>query len=279
MSPTTAVHAGPAARSDPNTVQSVRRAAALLDCFLEGRADRSLTELAGATGLSTSTAHRLLRTLADVELLWYNPESERYMPGPGLLRLARVVLDRDDVAGTRELLASLAFQTRLAVCLSVRDGAGARTVLLVEADGTSPARPDALPPAPLHASAAGKVLLAYTAAPVTESATSLGTLAAYTPATLVSTAALIDDLERIRTRAYAIEEFEYDVRRRAVAVPVRSGDGDVVAALGVSGGADAVAAGALPRLSRLLTATAGAISMPESLLPTASPPAPRRGLS
>lgn len=248
--------AAPATRTDPNTVQAVLRAAALLDCFAAGSEEKGLSELARATGLSLSTTHRLLRTLAQAGLLWHDGVTERYLPGPGLLRLARSVLDREDVAGIRELLGTVALQVRLPVAVVVRREALVRTVLVVGVDGSSP---DAagVAPVPAHASAAGKVLLAYAPTPVRETVAALGGV------DLADPDALAVELEGVRTRAFAVAGREGSC---AVAVPVRSADGDVVAALeaaGVPGRSDVPDPA---RMGRVLAAAAGALSLPASLL-------------
>lgn len=257
--------AAPVARSDPNTVQSVLRAAALLDCFADGSEEKGLSELARATGLSLSTTHRLLRTLAQAGLLWHDGVTERYLPGPGLLRLARALLDREDLEGIKELLATVALRVRLPVEVVVRRGAEVQAVLVVEVDGSSPADGTA-GPVPAHASASGKVLLAYAPASVRETVGSLGELVARTPATLTDPDALVAELETVRTRAYAVSDREERPDRRGVAVPVRAADGEVVAALEVAGVPDRFDVADMARIGRILAAAAGALSLPASLL-------------
>jgi DNA-binding IclR family transcriptional regulator len=83
-------------------------------------------------------------------------------------------------------------------------------------------------------------------------------LDAVTAHTLVDRVALGDELRRIRERGFADESGEYRVGVRARAVPLASGEGDVVAALAVSwsGGIDVTA----DEIERRLALSAGAIS-------------------
>ncbi|MBL7491037.1 IclR family transcriptional regulator [Frankia sp. AgB1.9] len=260
------------ARTDPNTVQSVLRAASLLDCFADGQRDRTLTELASATGLTTSTAYRLLRTLTQAGLLWREPQSERYLPGPSLLRLARSVLDGGDVASTREVVESLGVRTGLPVTLAVRVDGEVAAVLGAAGDGSGLPDPRGLPRLPLHATALGKVLLAYAApdggrvADGTARGAS-GSLSRFTDATIDSAEDLAAELDRTVARAYALEDLEYQADQRGVAVPVRGEDGRVVAALGVVGTTRSLPLDAMARLGLELAAAAGALSLPRSLVP------------
>lgn len=273
MTVSAALDTGRVARTDPNTVQSVLRAASLLDCFADGQRDRTLTELASATGLTTSTAYRLLRTLTQAGLLWREPQSERYLPGPSLLRLARSVLDSGDIASTREVVETLAVRIGLPVTVAVRLDGEVAAILGAAGDGSGAPDPRGLPRLPLHASALGKVLLAYAAPDVgrpgdeTAQRQALpAPLVRFTGTTIESAEDLEKELERTKTRAYAIEDLEYRPDQRGVAVPVRGEDGRVVAALGVAATAESLPLDATSRLGLELAAAAGALSLPRALV-------------
>ena len=57
----------------------------------------------------------------------------------------------------------------------------------------------------------------------------------FTPATITDPEALQRDLDRIVEQGWGSTVEEYEIGLNAVAAPVRGGDGDVVAALSVSG--------------------------------------------
>jgi DNA-binding IclR family transcriptional regulator len=84
---------------------------------------------------------------------------------------------------------------------------------------------------PTHATAQGKVLLAYL--PGEEQAALLKTmrLTAYSPRTITRRAALEVELRRTAQRGYAVNNNEMDAGLRAVAVPVCEPPGKVAAAL------------------------------------------------
>jgi DNA-binding IclR family transcriptional regulator len=82
---------------------------------------------------------------------------------------------------------------------------------------------------PLHASALGKVLLAYGAAQMPA-----GPLARVTEKTITSEAALRADLAGARARGYAVSDEELEPGLLAIAAPVFRYDAAVVAALSVS---------------------------------------------
>jgi DNA-binding IclR family transcriptional regulator len=94
--------------------------------------------------------------------------------------------------------------------------------------------------APAHATAGGKVLLAYRDA--WRDAVLAAPLARVSERTLVDPTVLLGDLEAARERGYATEDEELRPGLRAVAVPIRDGAGDVVAALALSSVPEPVAA-------------------------------------
>jgi IclR family transcriptional regulator, acetate operon repressor len=69
-------------------VQSIDRAAAILRCFADRPAELTLSEIARATGLTTSTVHRLLAAMQANHLV-RQTRDRRYAPGQLLVQLVR----------------------------------------------------------------------------------------------------------------------------------------------------------------------------------------------
>src|SRR5690606_1909318 len=57
----------------------------------------------------------------------------------------------------------------------------------------------------------------------------------YTPATVTDPRALTLELERVRTEGYATTDEEFEEGLSAAAAPVYAADGEVIAAIGISG--------------------------------------------
>jgi DNA-binding IclR family transcriptional regulator len=107
---------------------------------------------------------------------------------------------------------------------------------------------------PPHASALGKVLYAHAALPVPR-----GRLQRLTPKTAADGVALEQQLAQARRRGWAVTVDELEIGLSGVAVPVRGGHGDVVAALGVSGPTQRFQ-GRVDEVGRLLTDRARGLS-------------------
>ena len=87
---------------------------------------------------------------------------------------------------------------------------------------------------PVHTSAMGKVLLAFSSDPARE-VRNLPTLTAYTGKTITDTAALVAELDQIRSQGWSVNDEERNVGVRAVAAPVLAPSGTAVAAVAVQG--------------------------------------------
>jgi len=249
----------PKPQRNGSNVQSVGRAIGILE-LLAGEGELGVTELGRRLGVHKATASRLLSTLAERGLVERNPVSDKYRLGFGLIHLAGAALaGLDLVQQARPILEELAERTRETVNLAVLDAgsvvhvdqiAGARSVVSVSWVGRR---------SPVHATSNGKVLLAFLADDERDRLLA-GALDRLTANTIVEPERLRAQLVEVRTRGYAqaIEELEEGLN--AVAAPIRRTEGDVVAAVSVSGPAFRMRPMELPRIAQLTLDAAGAIS-------------------
>ena len=216
------------------SVQSVDRALDLLEALATADGEVSITALATRTGLHVSTVHRLLSTLLRRGYVRQNPETSRYYAGAKLATLAEGRSRYGELrVRARPILRAITEQTRETANLVVIDDLAAvyidtvpspQVVRLFTAIGNR---------VPLHATGAGKCLLANL--PVAKRDALLGRLdlRAYTPRTLVDPAALRRALDEARERGFTIDDEEYDDGVRCIAVPVGP-SGDAIASISVS---------------------------------------------
>jgi DNA-binding IclR family transcriptional regulator len=222
---------------------------AFLDDDLDGSAVLSLTQLSVRSGVAKATVHRLCRELVEWGLL------ERAAPGTGYrlgLRLfemgqrvpRRRLLREAALRPMEHLLAASGASVHLAVA------AGHDALPVEELAGPRAARPPSAVAgrSPMHATAAGKVLLAFGPPALLAEVVRAG-LHRVTPRTLTSPALLGAQRDRL-----AGEAEEWRPGRCAVAVPVSDGSSVVAALSLVAGTAD----GDLHRHVRALRAAAAA---------------------
>jgi DNA-binding IclR family transcriptional regulator len=208
------------------TVGSVARAVALLDALAEGPA--GVNALARRIGVNPSSASRLLATLERGGLVEREPGGP-YRLGLHLVALADRVLSRLDVRDlARPQLRALVEQTGETATLSVPGGDEAVTVDFVAGQSSVVSMARLGRPSIGHATAAGKVLLAFTGAEP-------GALAVYTERTITDPARLAAELALVREQGWAEAEGEREPDLNALAAPVVERAGALVAILGLQG--------------------------------------------
>lgn len=88
---------------------------------------------------------------------------------------------------------------------------------------------------PAHCTGQGKTLLAYSSKDKVEKIINSHGLKRYTPHTMTTVNGLSDELEKIRKRGYAIDDSEHEKHIRCVAVPILNENGELQAALSITG--------------------------------------------
>jgi DNA-binding IclR family transcriptional regulator len=226
--------------ADQGGVQSVERAAALLRAFLTGPAEQRVSDLAQATGVGQSTASRLLATLEGLGLVERDSVSGLYRLGLEHLSFASVALNHHPVHREgRQVVQELASQRGLGGNLAVRDGTS--LLYLCNFEGRLAPKSFSLigQRNPLHATGLGKCLLSGLSA--RERRNLLGRrLPAYTKHTVTTHDDLDAHVAGVVTRGYATEVEELSLGRACIAAPIRGANGDVVAALSLSGPLSAI---------------------------------------
>ncbi|GAA3130827.1 IclR family transcriptional regulator [Planomonospora alba] len=224
-------------------MQSIERAAAILRLLARSSGRLGVGEIATSLGLARGTAHGLLRTLQRVGFVEQDAATAKYQLGAALLHLGTSYLDVNELRSRA---------INWADALAARSGEAVRIGTLL--DGRVLVvhhvfRPDdtlqtldvgAL--LPLHATALGKVLLAYEAG----AAAALGEdpLEAFTRKTITSPKTLARALTRVREVGWAAESEETTIGEAGIAAPIRGHGGLVVGAIGVSGAVERICDGA-----------------------------------
>jgi DNA-binding IclR family transcriptional regulator len=226
----------------PGPIQSIERAAAILQLLADGSRRLGVSEIADSLGLARGTTHGILRTLQGVGFVEQDHETGKYQLGARLLHLGTSYLDVNELRSRA---------INWADALAARSGEAVRLGTLLEGKVLvvhHVFRPDdtlqtldvgAL--LPLHASALGKVLLAYDANAA--AALSRDRLEPYTRRTITSVGALARALAEVREAGWAAEVEEVTVGEASMALPIRGHGGLVVGAIGISGTVERVCDG------------------------------------
>jgi IclR family acetate operon transcriptional repressor len=215
-------------------VQSVDRAIAILDALSDAKGYLGVTELSKELDLHKSTVHRLLVSLQRGGLVERDRETRKYRLAVRIVELAYAVLNSRGLPQVAlPYLHYLADTVEEITFLAVRDGDRIINVLQVPAPHMVQSV-TWLGAGMLHSTAAGKIFLAHAPDKEVESYIE-GGLPAITETTITDPSVLRAELSQIRERGYATSWAGQEEGVNAVAVPIFTQDGEVMAAIGVAG--------------------------------------------
>jgi DNA-binding IclR family transcriptional regulator len=250
---------GNAERGGVAAVQSVDRALSVLE-ILAAQGEAGVTEVAAELGVHKSTAFRLVAVLESRGFVEQLADRGKYRLGFGVVRLAGAAAAQLDIAQQgRRICEALAADLEETVNIAILDSDRAVNVSQVRGPAALSTHNWVGQGTPLHATSSGKVLLAHAPDAVRKSVLSRE-LPRFAPATITDPEVLQRDLDRIVEQGWGSTIEEYEVGLSAVAAPVRGADGDVVAALSVSGPSFRMDAQDFPRLARRVVAGADELS-------------------
>ena len=215
---------------DGSYSQSLERGLAILSAFRSGRPMLGVTELAREVGLSRSTAHRYVSTLATLGYLHKDAETHKYRLGPRVLDLGFSALNSMEL---REVAAphlrELSDQTGYTVNMAVLDGLDIVYVERCRSARTGQREIDLNlhvgSRLPAYCTSLGKVLLAYLPDDERTAALAQIDFARRGPNTLLSENDHSAELQQVRKDGFEINNEELAYGLRSIAAPIFGHDG------------------------------------------------------
>lgn len=219
--------------------QSLERGLAVLSAFKPDRPTLGISELARELGLTRSTTHRYVTTLASLSYLEQDSSTRKYRLAPRVLDLGFSMLGSLEL---REIAAphlrQLTDSTGHTSNLAIRDDTD---VILIDRVRGRPGRYHHLEFSlhvgsrlPSYCSATGKALLAFLPRADLAGLLDRIDLVQRGPRTVTDKKTLLAELEQVRHTGIATNDEELESALRSIAAPVRARSGQVVAAVNVA---------------------------------------------
>jgi IclR family transcriptional regulator, pca regulon regulatory protein len=257
--------------SSPDFIEAIARGLDVIRVFGPGQPVMSLAAVAGASGLPRPTARRILLTLEQLGYIRQVGGGSGSVTGtgPGGFELTPRVLDlgmsyvlsRGLWEIARPHMEELVARTHESSSIAQLDGSDIVYVARVAVPKIVALRVSIGTRFPAMQTSLGKVLLAGLSPARAESVLAEPSRSGITPRWQPDAAERAVALREVRARGWALTDGELAAAIRSVAVPLRDGDGTVIAALNVNSHS---AETSLEKLTGeylpLLLATAGAIS-------------------
>ena len=245
------------------SVQSIERGFQILELLrVEGRAI-GVSEMATLVGLSTTTVHRLLKTLRSCRAVQQDPKTHLYDLNDHMLLYGKAVLNRFNFLGSvHPILGELSKRVGETVFMGILDDQF-DLIYIDQVDSLdNPLRmtPQIGLRQPAHSTSLGKVLLASLKMEKLTLFLNRGSFPRKTEFTLTTVRDLSRELDKIRKCGYALDQEEMENGICCVAAPVQNSHG-TIAAISISGPSSRMRSKGLDTvLSKEISLTASRVS-------------------
>jgi DNA-binding IclR family transcriptional regulator len=221
--------------SQVRNIQSVARAMEMMLFMGNAGKPLTLTEISRGLGLNMSTAHGILNTLKNFDMISQDPENDKYFLGFNLLRLGNKVPDALDLYRIcRPYITELSefYGDTVHIALLSNDEAvyidkveGKRAYRLTSRVGER---------RPLHCCSIGKAMLAFLSEKKLKPILERITLSAITPYTITSSEDFLQHLDMVRKLGYALDWEETEIGLCGAGAPILNHKSEVLAAISIA---------------------------------------------
>jgi len=222
---------------------SVHKTFSILEYFTEQKPDWGVTELANEIGSNKSTVYRFLSDMQQMGILDKHPETEKYSLGLKLFELgSRVKLKSALVEKTHPVLELVANDIKETVHIAVLKNNKVFYVDKVESPLGLKISSQIGSYNPIHATALGKVLMAYQQDPkkemILDQIFEQSNAQAFTTNTITDKSVMQKALAQIKKKGFALDKEEFEIGLICLAIPIYNENGEVIASLSASGPAN-----------------------------------------
>lgn len=219
-------------------IQSLERAINILNLFTLSQTSMGIVEMSERMHLSKSTVHGLVKTLGHYGFLRQDHETRKYSLGFRIYELGATMqstLQLNRIAA--DSINSLSQRTKLDVRISIWNensvlytlsALGSKSVYFSKTG----------PRIPAYCTAHGRIFLAYFEAEQLNDYLDTAEFVSYTPFTITSRDELMEEIERTRTRGYAVDSEELYLGKAAMGAPIFQSKEVMVAAISIAGASD-----------------------------------------
>lgn len=220
-------------------VKSLDRALNILEKLVDINEPLGITEISQYTGYHKSTVYRLIDTLCYRGYLTQDFETGKYKVGMKLFEIGSEVFNNLDLRSqVKPYLKEIEEKTAETVHLGVLDSTKMVYIDKVESRRTIRMSSKIGSRTYAHSTGLGKAILAYLAEDEVEQIIEEEGLPKFTENTITNKEELINELEEIRKKGFAIDEEENETGIICVAAPIFDYNDNIVAAISISGPAN-----------------------------------------
>lgn len=220
-------------KEEADYVMGLEKGLAIVEAFGLLRGPATLTRIAEVTGHSKASVRRSLLTLC--KLGYASQDGRDFRLAPRALRLGHAYVASNTLTKVAQpILEMTSERTHESASIAVLDSQDAVFVARSTHRRSLSTGLGVGARLPAYCSATGRVLLSETPKDEVKFILNRMTRPALTPRTRTGLREILQEIDRVRTQGYAVCDEELEIGLRSFAVPIRTGRGELVAALSLS---------------------------------------------
>jgi len=236
-----------------STINSLDRGLRILEILGNSSNGLGVTELGVRLGVDKSTAYRLLSTLAARGYVEQEQEAKKYNLGLKIIELSSKVLDKIELRKeAKPFMKELMQKSGETVHLAILSQGNIVYIDQEESSSMISVNTEVGRQAPGHCTAIGKVLWAWLPEKELDQILQKTELTPFTARTITTISELKMHLKGVKEKGYALDDEEFTVGVRCIAVPVWNHKGKVIAAFGISGLAMRISLDKIEELAKVI---------------------------
>ncbi len=236
-------------------MNSIEKSIQILNYLSNAERSVGITELSSKLLFPKSTVHRMLKSLLSYSLVDQERETSKYRLGLRIIEYSNSFYNSFDFRQiAKPFLKKICLETGLttfltawyngrSICIdSIAPSRNANTHLFVEIGKEMP----------FHSAASAKILLAYQPSEDIKRIINENTLPKYTSRTIVNPKKLEGHLRKIRESGFSICDEELEEGIKAISVPVKNINKEVIASITITGLSKRISNGNVKKITKVL---------------------------
>lgn len=220
-------------------VKSLYKSLQILDCFTAQKPELGISEMAKTLEMTKSNVHNIVSTLVSAGYLEKNVNSDKYRLTNKMLEFSYIITSQLGYQAPVQLsMQKLAQKVQGVIFFGVLHGPYVLYMFATLPDSQESnmvVRSIMGEKAPLYCTSIGKALLMTLEEEEILSRVNQIERIQYTPNTLVTDKALLQDLKKSKALGYAEDNIEHEANVRCIGVPIYTHTGTLIGAMSASG--------------------------------------------
>lgn len=218
------------------TIGSVIKAMDVIDFIAHSKKEVGVTEISEGLNYGSSGTYHILNTLKQCNILVQNEETKKYGLGLKLWKIGMLAYGKNHISNIlRPYLKKLKEETGETANLTVLDNNNIVYIAQEESDKLVKMFTTTGAIAPIHCTAAGKVLLAYMDEEEREDTINSIKLDKFTDKTIVTKEDLLEEIEEIKSRGCGFDSEEREIGVSCIAAPIFDLHDETLGCITISG--------------------------------------------